>query len=365
MSLVYYVVVVLVGFFAFMSTLPTRKQEAERALCQEEGREYVRKPTIYFVVLITAVLVFVAGFRYYVGSDYGAYYKVFSGSFNTFIHHLVTYDEPGIHLVAFVAKIFWNDGAAVIFASSFITIVLYVIQIYKHSTMFALSILLYIFLGAWATSFNAVRQYLAAAVLLMGHRYILDRKFWKYLLFVFLASLFHISALVMIVPYFILTRKLDFKQVILLVAASLILRYSYDFIFELVGVYKGGAFAVEGYMKGTVNILRIAVAYAPLLVYMLMADKNNMTKEENFYMNCILFNAFVMFATMNSAYLARMADYSSATVIIGYSFLMNRIKDGRLRRIVIFAVLLLFAAFWWYQISISPDLKTFKWIWDR
>ena len=40
--------------------------------------------------------------------------------------------------------------------------------------------MLYIFIGAWHGSFNGMRQYLAAAILFSGHRFIKERKFKEY-----------------------------------------------------------------------------------------------------------------------------------------------------------------------------------------
>lgn len=348
-----------------MSQLPTRKEEAERSLCEIEGREYVRKPTVYFAVLIGILLILVAGLRWRVGTDYGGYMANYEGYAKNIWKALIGYKEPGICVVANIGKLIYDDYATYIFLCSVFTIGAFVMQIYKYSKMYPVCIMLFLFIGTWHGSFNGVRQYLAAAVLILGHRFIIDKKFVKYALIVFIASLFHTSALVMILPYFLLNRKISFKNMLIIVIGTIIIRYSYDFVFDLVGLYKGHEVSMSSYTTNSVNILRIGVAYAPLLVFLVFGDKKDLSKEETFYINGIILNAFAMFATMNSTYLARAGIYTEIFPVIGYGYLLGRIKDNRLRNIIVAVVLILFAAYWWYSISISPDLKTFKWIWNR
>lgn len=355
----------LVGFFALLSALPTRRQRLNCAQAEYEGREYENRPTGFFVLIIAAILIFVAGFRFYVGSDFGAYYKNYDGNFDSFFQSLIHYEEPGIRFIAWLSRLAWDDGGAVIFLAAAVTISAFIIQIYRHSKLFPVCIMLFIFIGAWHGCFNGVRQYLAAAVLIMGHRYILEKRFWLYALFVFLASLFHTTALIMILPYFLMNREINIKNMLIIIVGTIIIRYSYDTIYNLVGFYKGHEVTLNQYATSTVNILRIAVAFAPLIVYAVFCDKKGLSQEETFYINGIILNAFALFATMNSTYLARASIYTEIFPVVGYGFLLCRIREKRLRNVIIAIVLICFAAYWWYSIFISSALNNFQWIWNR
>ena len=317
-------------------------------------------------LMIAIILITVAGLRFNMGTDYTGYSKYLDRYANGAWHNLIRYNEPGIGFIARACRFVYDDYPLFMFACAAITIGLYSFQISKYSPTFMVSFLVFLFGGCWTGAFNGVRQYLAAAVLFAGHRLILEKKFWKYALVVFVASLFHVSALVMILPYFLLRRKVDLKQIVLLAVGAVIIRFSYDYILDFIGFYKGQALSSNySYITNSVNILRIAVSFVPLILFGLLCDKKNMTNEETFYMNCIALNAFGMLATMGSTYLARLGDYTFATVTIGYGFFLNRIRDRRTRRIVTFFAIVLYAVFFWYEVSISPALRDFQWIWNR
>lgn len=365
MSFVYYAVALAVIVFSFAAQSPTKKQKQQMELEQSDGKTIEIRPNPILVLLLTAILIVVAGLRYDVGSDYGAYYKNYDGSLDILWRAIKGYREPGIYLIATVSRFFYDNGISVVFSAAAITIACYVLKIRRHSPMFALSMVLYLFVGAWHGCFNGVRQYLAAAMLILGHRYILERKFWLYTLFVFLASLFHISAWVMILPCFILNRRTDFKLLLLMALGSVVLLFSYDAIFDFIGFYKGQEVVMNEYATNEVNFLRILVAYAPLIFYWLFCQKKDLSKEESFYINGIMMNAFGLLIAMNSTYLARISIYTEMYPIIGYGFLLRRIRDKRLSNIVLGIIILLYATYWWYEVSHSSALSTFRWIWNK
>lgn len=323
------------------------------------------RPNKSIAVVLAIYLVVVAGFRYQVGTDYGAYYKHFTGGWQAVWKNVLSFNEPGMTLLSTIGRIIYNDGIAAIFCASLFTIALYVSQIYKYSPMFTVSMLLYLFAGDWHGSFNGVRQYLAAAVLFAGHRYILERKFLKYCITVFLAALFHRSALIMIVPYFLLVRKPDWKQMLLLAAGAVAIRLSYSFVFDVIEVVKEGSYASDSYAHSSVNILRILAYSAPIVVYIFICRKGQVTKEEAFYLNAMLLNSFTWIAAGGSTYLCRVGIYTNAATLIGYPFLLRRISNGSTRKLITVLMLVLFFFFWRYELTISSALKYHWWFTAR
>ncbi len=83
------------------------------------------------------------------------------------------------------------------------------VAIYKYSPNVAFSWFLFVALGFFGNTFNAIRQYLAAAVFIFSLRYILKGKFISYLLCCLIAFYFHSSAIVLIPIYFIKYFKLN------------------------------------------------------------------------------------------------------------------------------------------------------------
>ena len=357
MAPVYWIVALLTGFVGNIA----EKNPSIKKLDNNKEQISPNKVAVFFLGL---VLILVAGLRYYVGTDFGAYYINSSSYLLTDLwDRIVALNEPGIVLLSLIGNAFIRNDQTLIFVCSLFTIILFVFTIFKRSPTFTVSMLLFLFLGVWHGSFNGIRQYLAAAIIFAGFNYIIERKFFRYLLIILLAFLFHKTALVMIVPYFILNRKPDFKQIILLLVSTLIILGSYDFIFETIGSLKGKEIDVTGdYYSRSVNVFRILVAASPSIMYFAFCRKDNHSKEEIFFVNAILLNTFTAIASMSSAYLARVDIYTNIFVIIGFGYLVHLIEDEKTQKIILIVSLVLYFIYWWYSIYTVNNLRNYHWV---
>ena len=359
MSPVYWMLLLLVfglGNLAQNNPISVRTRNGQYSIRPDKGA----------VILLSFILISVSGLRYWVGTDYGTYYRWIVSDWPTIWSRIIQYKEGGFFLLVKLARTIWNDGQSVIFLSALITVGLYCWTIYKYSPIYLISILLYLFMGEWQGSFNGVRQYLAAAIVFAGHRFILERKLWQYCLVVFIAGMFHTTALIMILPYFLFTRKADITQMVLLAVGAVIVRFSYGLIFNLIGGYKGTVMNVAGdtYLSNSVNIFRILVAFVPVMIYVFLCRKERHTKEQVFYANATLFNAFSMLAGMGNTYLARIGIYTNAAVIIGYVYLLEVINDEKTRKISTFFIMVIYLLYWLYSIQAS-GIGNFRWFFGR
>lgn len=314
-----------------------------------------KKPSRDVAVFLSVILTLFAGFRYGVGTDFWAYYLWDTPSWSEVVKLIVGFHEGAFALLVKLANLFDANGQRTILVTSAVIVCLYCSAIYKYSSSYMLAMLLYLLMGEWQGSFNAVRQYLASAILFAGHRYILDRNLRKYLLVVFIAALFHRTVVVMVLPYFLLTRKPDQTQLALLAIGAILLRFSYGFLFDAVGEIRGDEIDMysEEYYTHSVNKLRILTVFIPTLIYLLQCQKENLTKEQVFYINAIFFNSFCMLATSGSAYLARMSIYTTATVIIGYGRLFPLIASENNRRTTKYIVVAMYFVYWLYSLRIG------------
>ena len=354
---IYYITFISIVSFSFLA----QKFQTQGIL---KRKTYARTQSIW-VWAAAAVLIFFAGFRYNVGSDWYAYY---ANDHQFFAENLkVDFFEPGWKIIGFIATSVVDKAGAAMFLAAFITIFLYVRTIADRSDNFVLSMIFY-FLLSWHGCFNGVRQYLAAAVLFAGHRYIYERKFWKWAVIVAIASLFHVTAIVMIFWYFVATRELDTKQVVMLLAISAILYLSYDRIFDLVSALKDKEIDSEsGYASNQVSIFRIIVNWAPVLFYYIFVSKDqkeHYDKELNFYMNMAFLNALLMTVSSNSAYLARVGIYTGCFVLLVWPLMLNRLNI-KSRNLMTAIILLCYGAYWFYDIKSHPDLNNFRLIFEN
>lgn len=323
-------------------------------------------PTRLFLRLMIMTLVFTAGLRYYVGTDFGAYYnglEIYGGNLSKSVREL---DEPALPILATIIGWFTDDGLYFVFACSFITINLILGTTVKHTDAFIFACFLFIFTGIWHGTFNGVRQYLAAAIVFSAHRLIMDRKFIKYMLVVFLAFCVHKSAVIMTIPYFILRNRISFKNVLLLMLGTFILSANYDTVFSFIGLLKEESMSIsdQAYYSNSVSILRVMVACAPPVLCLFLYAQHKPDKEQTFYINSLIMNGAAMLATANSTYLARLGIYTSMYVPLALSELLS-FKNKRMEFFVKAVIVVLYFVFWYIEVSGSGNLNSFKWIWER
>ena len=321
-----------------------------------------------FVLIIFVIMTFVAGFRYRVGTDYLSYRIIFNGYLEEPLAFLLEVDEPGSFFLAKVAGFFYKDYAAVFFLFAVLTIYycLHTIGLWANDICFGL--LLYMLLGSFHVSFNAVRQCLAVAIVFAGHRYIIDRKLIKYLLVCGVAMLFHVSAFFMVVPYFIATRKINGIQLLIFLGIIVVGWLSYEGMFGVAETLRDNpTIRKTRYSSRSISVFRVLVAWAPVLVMYVLKGKRKwedtpeMDENKLFFFNMLLFNAAIVTAAMNSAYLARLSIYTNMYITIGLPLVVE-MAPKKDQKWIVLIIVILFLGYWYTE---AKDLRTFQWMWNR
>jgi hypothetical protein len=119
--LCYYITIFLVFVFLYAS------QKSIIKTTDLNNETLLKKTSITktFFVLVAAILIFVSGFRYYVGTDYSGYLKGFERFASTFWTNLKELDEPGIKFIAKIVTMIGGNATAFIFVCAFITVALF------------------------------------------------------------------------------------------------------------------------------------------------------------------------------------------------------------------------------------------------
>ena len=227
-----------------------------------------RRVSGFFLLCAASLLVLFAGLRYKVGTDYTGYVRNYALYKSTFVDDLRSFNEPGIKALATATSWVWDNPTGYILLSSVVTVGLLLRTYAKYSPSVAFSFIIFALAGPWVGSFNGVRQYLACAVLVAGHRFILDRKPMRFVLVVLLAGMFHQSALAAILLYAVPRRRLGLFGLLFVVTLSLVLLNSSEAVLGLLEEVKGESLTTP-YVTSSINPLRIAVAVAPLALYAL------------------------------------------------------------------------------------------------
>ena len=79
-------------------------------------------------------LVFVAGFRWKVGTDFLSYVSQYANRKNEWLISLGEFDEPGVNIIAKIGSMIYDDPISMGFGASLVTVGLYTWTIKKYSS---------------------------------------------------------------------------------------------------------------------------------------------------------------------------------------------------------------------------------------
>ncbi|MDQ8960286.1 EpsG family protein [Acinetobacter baumannii] len=173
------------------------------------GIKSVRYKFAFIPVLFLTIF---AGFRdYMVGTDTKNYVNDFVNSVNQSYYYFDPNVEFGYQYFVYTLLNFTHDYHWYLLAVALIIISLMIYSMRKYSNDYLLSVYIYITFGFYTFLFNTVRQAIALAILFYGVKFFLEKKIIKYLLLVFIAAMFHVSAWIMIPFYFLVHSKIRFE----------------------------------------------------------------------------------------------------------------------------------------------------------
>lgn len=183
-----------------------------------------------------------------------------------------------------------------------------------------MTILLYYTCGAYWASFNTVRTYLAASMLIFSYKYLVQRRFLKYLIIVLIAASIHDTAILMVPMYFIINVKFSIKRIVILSLACLCISFFLEsgaMIFNrLFHVAKNHQELLELlYRRKSKFISLLFPLICCLISFYLMSFSHKLKRMEiNDREIRILYNGTILFFALTllqirSAYFSRIAAY--------------------------------------------------------
>ena len=201
------------------------------------------------VILPLFIFAFIFGCRYNVGVDYPGYLEVYLyGGERTyeFLFAWVTekMSSLGIHYAFYFAL--W----------AFLQVFLLFYAFRNQRFLFPYMAFFLIFGSYYMSMMNIIRQQLAACVFMVSLQYIDNKNIVKYVLSVFVASLFHVSAWLLLIVYPLFLRKSDWfpniKWQFVLYAIAVYLSTQYDLVVKYVEIpfdYFVRLFGYDDYLK--------------------------------------------------------------------------------------------------------------------
>ncbi len=181
-------------------------------------------------------------------------------SFSEIFSDISFSDEPG-H--TFLTRLLGCFSSVRIYLGVYAALTVYLfycVTKYLKEEGIALAMMLFYF-GAFTTSFNVMRQYLAVSLVAYGYKYVFKRDFAKYLFFVLLAMTFHFSAGISIICYFLWTKKerlLPWPILMLMLVGTIVISVNLDSILTSIADYDLESDALSQYVTYTAKAAREA-----------------------------------------------------------------------------------------------------------
>lgn len=209
-----------------------------------------------FLIVICLVLAFMAGLRdVETWNDTGNYVMAFDYNTPTLFHYNgnmkgVPYVEKGFYLLSVAIKTLTNDSQAYLVLVSLVTFFFLFKDFSQYATYPLLGVCIYISRFFVGRNLMQIRAGLAYAIILLGIRYVTERNWKMYFLIIFIAYLFHQSALIAIPLYFMGYIKIKKKHVVMLIAFAFILTAFFTPVLQQYVTDNASDLEVSNYVTG-------------------------------------------------------------------------------------------------------------------
>lgn len=258
-----------------------------------------------------AVLLAVAALRWNTGYDYGEYASLYRALPRLAQDELAALSfEKGFLLPASWLAAFFPDYHALFFAAAAITALAVTCFAYKYSSNPAVSIFMLLVTGLYFNSFNFIRQFLAALVVLYALRYIGEGRLLRFAAYILFACTLHSSAVIMLLFYFVLKIKPTYITAVLYIAATVLLYIYSDELLSFATRYIYSGYS-ENYELSNGLPLACTIAFGALTALAFLLRKMLLLREKNnaILINCMFFAFFFELIGTKHAVVSRLSIY--------------------------------------------------------
>lgn len=295
--------------------------------------------SLFLIVVFVVVLIFVEGLRhgYEDTANYkGTYNKSIDGDLETLLR---SSKEPGFVLIQWLLKRLSSEPQFFILVVAAFLNTADVWFIKKYSTDLSFSLYLY-FLLAFLANMNGIRQLTAATFMMLAFRWVVEKKYVRYVLLVALLSTIHRSILVVIPLILVFGGRRWNIFAILFLLFCLFSAVVPGPINALIGALAEDDYA--GYITGytaNASIINVFIEAVPLILGLFYHVNNMGGNKNNSRAIDILINmqivrfGFMLLATGMAQY-ARIGMYMKNVTALLVPFLIDRVFGGKDKQIV-------------------------------
>lgn len=301
----------------------------------------------YFPIAI--LLILFSGLRYNVGVDYHSYLSMFE----RILYWNSKKEDLGLVVICEIAKFLGGTPQMVFLFLSSITITLFFLFIKKNSLNRDVSWIIFISFGTFFLgSLNLVSQYVAIAIFAYSINFIKEKKVVFYIIGITIASLFHLSAVVLLPMYF-LRLKLKIKHYLGLIAIFVFLLNSIEYLisFTKYAIYLDPRWAKT--MNNDRSFILTAIFILLSLLVVLSRRKIENIKDNHIFVNMAFVSLILILGSLIAPYIPNMFFYRiNNYFMIGYLIVIPMYirVGGVLDKLFFFLIILFMYSYYMFTI---------------
>lgn len=309
-----------------------------------------------FFLFSFLVVVLFSGLRYEVGTDYNSYREMYEGT------RTLLYREIGFRNLFYLLQ---NLNLEYYHATIILALItnLFIFLKVKNSSKYGfLAISIYLLDGNYFQSFNIMAQYISIALFFYATKYIVNKNFLKYFLFIIIGALFHKSMLLILPVYFLPQYRFKKTTYILGIITSYILvqlnliERTTIFILSHIDILGYSSYINSNYFFMKSN-LGFGVLFLVILciIIILFNDKIFKNKEQLFYFNLYYIGMIFRLLSGDARIFVRVGGYFYIFSLLAIPKILDLFKRQDEKIIVSIGIIILFIIFN-YQRFFFPDI---------
>lgn len=349
---------------------------------------------IYLWITFSLLFILSAFRSIVIGNDTAYYvnlYEYFGDSSNFLsISNLFAIDniinsriEPGYVLLNMVLNIFSNEYLLLFVITSLFILGTWKAHLLRNSEMVWLSLLLFFNLRFFYFTLSGLRQAIAMSIILISYEYLKKRNLKLFVICVFVASLFHLSALVFLIAYPLTKFKANFKLFCYFLLIAVIGYISFDKILGiLLSMFpKYKMYLASSYLDGSVklaSIINFLVTLSISLFGIILTNKiykqnkyssykHEKFEETNILNNMLIISTVLAFISIKASIIGRFHMYFFMFTVIYIPKLLSFIDNKILKIIITYIIVILFILYNLIILYYRPEWQNvypYKFIWQ-
>ena len=305
--------------------------------------------------MIVGLIVLISGLRNNIG-DTEAYIHLYKAVAD---RQQIEGYEKGFLIIFELLNRISTDPQFMLISTSLVINILNLVTLKIYSSDIFISSYLYITSGCYFVTMNGIRQCLAAGLIFIATRFVQKGNFIKYTLIIILASTIHISALIMIPFYFVVRCESWSKKIGILISVTICMLFLYPYLEKILFSLVGEKYSTyKNFNEGGANIFRILVSLVPVILAYIKKDYiKGHWKNGNIFINMSILNFIIMSFAYYNWIFARFCVYTELYSIIVLSYIISRCFEKKERRIIIYALIVLYFIYFWYDNSFIMGIQ--------